>query len=323
MSLLKLRLSMLGTLAFIIAVSTLFFTVILSLLGALNIIALAFFVILFNIVQWLFAPHLINALYRAREVSEPDNPKLYGMVEGLSRRIGLKMPKVMIANIPIPNAFAYGSPITGTRVAVTNGLLKELEEEEVEAVIGHELGHLKHRDVQIMMFASVLPAIFYFIGYSMMLSARFGGGRQRQGGGAAPILIGVACMAIYWVLTLFVLGLSRLREYYADRRSAATVDDGARKLSEALAKIVASTGRLRSQYRRVGSLNSFKALFINDPDRAEKDEVEIAGTRMFRADQQLVQEILSRKITTVDRVLELLSTHPNIVKRLQALQRLA
>jgi len=314
---------MLGTLAFIIAVSTLFFTVILSLLGALNIIALAFFVIVFNIVQWLFAPHLINALYRAREVSESDNPKLYGMVEGLSRRIGLKMPKVMIANIPIPNAFAYGSPIAGTRVAVTNGLLKELEEEEVEAVIGHELGHLKHRDVQIMMFASVLPAIFYFIGYSMMLSARFGGGRQREGGGAAPILIGIASMAIYWILTLFVLGLSRLREYYADQRSATTVDDGARKLSEALAKIVASTGRFRSQHREVGSLNSFKALFINDPDRAEKDEVEIAGARMFRADQQLVQEILSRKITTVDRMLELLSTHPNIVKRLQALQRLA
>jgi len=157
----------------------------------------------------------------------------------------------------------------------------------------------------------------------MMLSARFGGGRQRDEGGASPILIGIACMAIYWVLTLFVLGLSRLREYYADQRSAATVDDGARKLSEALAKIVASTGRFRSQHREVGSLNSFKALFISDPDRANRDEVELAGTRMFSTDQQLVQEILSRKITTVDRVLELLSTHPNIVKRLQALQRLA
>lgn len=322
-SLLKLRLSMLGTLAVIISFSTLFFTVILSWLGASNIIAIAFFVILFNIAQWLFAPHLINALYRAREVSEPENPKLYGMVKGLSQKIGLKMPRLMIANIPIPNAFAYGSPIAGTRVAVTTGLLKELEDEEVEAVIGHELGHLKHKDVQIMMFASVLPAIFYFIGYSMMLSAWFGGGRQREGGGGAPILIGIACMAIYWVLTLFVLGLSRLREYYADQRSAATVEEGARKLSEALVKIVASTGRFRSQHREVKSLGSFKALFISDPDRANKDEVEIAGTRMFRADQQLVQEILSRKVTTADRVLELLSTHPNIVKRLKALQRLA
>lgn len=315
---------MLGTLAVIISFSTLFFTVILTWLGAANILVIVSFVILINIVQWLFAPNLINALYRAREVSESENPKLYDMVNGLSQKIGLKMPKLMIANIPIPNAFAYGSPIAGTRVAVTTGLLKELEEEEVEAVIGHELGHLKHKDVQIMMFASVLPAIFYFIGYSMMLSGWFGGGRQREGGaGATPILIGIACMTIYWVLTLFVLGLSRLREYYADQRSATTVEDGTRKLSEALVKIVTSTGRLRSQYRRVGSLNSFKALFINDPDRAERDEVEIAGTRMFRPDQQLVQEILSRKITTVDRLLELLSTHPNIVKRLQALKKLA
>jgi len=322
MSSLKLRLSMIGTLAFIIAVSTLFFTVILSLLGALNIIALASFVILFNILQWLFAPHLINALYKAREVSKSDNPKLYGMVERLSRKIGLKMPRVMIANIPIPNAFAYGSPIAGNRVAVTTGLMKELEDEEVEAVVGHELGHLKHRDVQIMMFASVLPAIFYFIGYSMMLSAWFGGGRQRQGGGAAPIIVGLACMAIYWMLTLFVLGLSRLREYYADQRSAMSVEEGARKLSEALAKIVASTGRMKRHHREVGGLNGFKTLFIDDPDRAERDEIQIAGTRMFRADRQLVQEILSRKVTMLDRALELLSTHPNIVKRLTALQKL-
>jgi len=322
MSLLKLRLSMVGTLAFIIAVTTLFFTIILSLLGGLNILALAFLVVLFNIVQWLFAPHLIDALHKTREVSKSDSPKLYGAVEKLSRKIGMKMPKIMIANIPIPNAFAYGSPIAGNRVAVTTGLMKELEDEEVEAVVGHELGHLKHRDVQIMMFASVLPAIFYFIGYSMMLSAWFGRERQRQGGGAAPIIIGLVCMAIYWILTLFVLGLSRLREYYADQRSAMNVEDGARKLSEALAKIVASTGRMKRSRREVGSLNSFKTLFIDDPDRAERDEIEIAERGMLRVDQQLVREILSREVTMLDRVLELLSTHPNIVKRLTALQKL-
>lgn len=313
---------MLGTLAIIIAFSTLFFTVILSLLGALDIIALAFFVILFNIAQWLFAPYLINALYRVKKVSEQDAPSLYGMVEELSRKMELKMPKVMMANIPIPNAFAYGSPIAGTSIAVTSGLMNALKADEIEAVIGHELGHLKHKDVQIMMLASVLPAIFYYIGQSMMFSAWFGGGRQREEGGAAPILIGIASMTIYWILTLFVLGLSRLREYYADQNSAATVEDGARKLSGALAKIVASTGRLRSQHREMRGLNSFKALFINDPDRANKDEIEIVGATMFKTDQQLVQEILSRKVTMVDRVLELMSTHPNIVKRIQALQKL-
>jgi len=313
---------MVGTLAVLIGLSTLFFTIILTWLKVYNLFAILSFVILFNIAQWLIAPYLIDALYSVRAVSRSEQPRLHSIVERLSQKIGLKMPRVMIANIPMPNAFAYGSPIAGIRVAVTSGLLNELEEEEVEAVLGHELGHLKHRDVQIMMFASVLPAIFYYIGYSMMLSAWFGGDRRREGGGAAPILIGIACMAIYWILTLFVLYLSRLREYYADRLSATNVEDGPRKLSEALAKIVSSTGRMRHYHRETSSFNSFKALFIEDPDRAEKDELELAGARRFKTDERLVQEILSKKVTTIDRVLEVLSTHPNIMKRLIALQSL-
>ncbi len=153
----------------------------------------------------------------------------------------------MIADMPLPNTFAYGSPIAGSRVAVTTGLLKELEDEEVEAVLGHELGHLKHRDVQVMMFASVLPAIFYFVGYSFLTSSMYGGSNKDEGGASA--LIGIASIAIYWVLTLFVLGLSRLREYYADQESARTVDDGSRKLSEALAKISNSSYKLRMSRR--------------------------------------------------------------------------
>jgi len=117
--------------------------------------------------------------------------------------------------------------------------------------------------------------------------------------------------------------LSRMREYYADRTSATSVEDGSRKLSEALAKIVASTGRIKTRHVGAGSSNSFKALFISDPDRAESDQVAIAASRMFGTDQQLVEEMLSRKITALDRVLEVFSTHPNIVKRLQALRQLA
>ena len=324
MNLLKLRLSMIGTLVLLIAVSTLFFAVILSLLGSISILSMLFFVILFNVAQWLFAPYIIGAMYRAKEVSRSDNPELHSIVERLSQKLGLNMPKVMLASIPIPNAFAYGSPIAGNRIAVTAGLMESLETEEVEAVLGHELGHLKHRDVQIMMFASVLPAVFYYLGYSMMMSSWYGGGRQREdGGGAAPLLIGIVSMAIYWILTLFVLRLSRLREYYADATSASIVEDGPRKLSEALAKIVASTGKLKRYRSGTGNLNAFKALFIEDPDSAERDQMAMANTRMFKTDQQLVQEIISRRIHTADRLIELLSTHPNIVKRLQALQSLS
>jgi len=320
MSLWKLRFSILGTLAVIIGLSTLFFTVILSLAGV-NLMILPFIVVVFNVIQWLIAPYLIDAMYRVKEVSKSENPKLHGMVERLSKKSNIKMPKVMIANIPVPNAFAYGSPIAGSRVAVTTELLKTLEEEEVEAVVGHELGHLRHRDVQVMMFVSILPAIFYFIGYSMLLSSMFRRRDERGGGGAA--IIGIASIFLYWILTMFTLYLSRLREYFADRHSASIVEEGPRKLSEGLAKIVNSTSRMKRGRRDASSFNSFKALFISDPDRAESDMASIAQVGAPTTDQKLVEDVLRRKVTSFDRVMELFSTHPNIVKRLKALQELA
>lgn len=316
---------MIGTVAVIIAASTLAFSVITTLMGTFNLFTLGLLVVGFNLLQWLFAPRLIDALYKVREVTKADSPKLYGTVETLSRKSGLKMPRVMLANIPMPNAFAYGSPMYGTRVAVTKGALDVLEEEEVEAVVGHELGHLRHRDVQIMMFASVLPAIFYFIGYSMMMSAWFGGGRNRQEGGAFPVLIGMASMAIYWILSLLVLRLSRLREYYADQHAVTVVEDGPRKLSEALAKIVTVSAKSKRQHAETAmtGVSSFKTLFIDDPDRAESDAAEIARRATAATDRDLVRNLVSKRVTTLDRLLELFSSHPNMVKRLNALQRLA
>ena len=320
MNIWKLRMSMFGTLATIIGLSTLVFTIILSLLGSFDLITLGVLVVAFNIFQWLISPYIIDALYGARELSESENPKLHEVVENLSRKSQMKKPKLMLAQIPIPNAFAYGSPIAGNRVAVTSGLLKTLEGEEVEAVIGHELGHLKHRDVQIMMFVSLLPALLYYIGYSFMLSSMYGGTKKNQGGGAA--LLGIGFMAFSWILNMFILYLSRLREYYADSHSALMVEDGPRKLSEGLAKIVHTTRNMRRVRREKQNLNAFKALFIADPDLADTDSVAISSMKTM-GDQKLVQEILSQKLTTIDRVIEVFSTHPNIVKRLKALQELS
>jgi len=318
-SLLKLRASMVGTLAIIIGLSTLFFTVVLSLTGTFNITWLIVFVVGFNILQWLISPYLIGAIYRVRPISQSENPELHAKVEQLSQKSGIKTPKLMLARIPIPNAFAYGSPITGKRVAVTEGLMKTLESEEVEAVLGHELGHLKHRDVQVMMFVSILPAIFYYIGYSFMLSSMFGRSRDNSAGAAA--IIGLVSLFLYWILTLFTLYLSRLREYFADRHSASIVEDGPRKLSEGLAKIVYESGRVKKRIPKAAQLSSFKALFISDPDRAAADTKAMA--QYGASDRKLVEDVLQRKVTGVDRFLELFSSHPNIVKRLKALQRLS
>jgi heat shock protein HtpX len=309
---------MLGTLAIIIGLSTLFFTAVLWWIGV-DLILMPIFVIAFSFIQWLIAPYLIDAMYRVREVSQSEKPKLHKMIENLSQKSGIKKPRVMVANMPIPNAFAYGSPIAGTRVAVTSELLNTLDEEEVEAVVGHELGHLKHRDVQVMMFVSILPAIFSYLGYSMLWSS-YRGRDDRGSGGAAAIA--ALSMLMYFVLTLFTLHLSRLREYFADRHSASIVDEGPRKLSEGLAKIVDYTRRVKQTRRNVGTAGSFKALFISDPDRAELDSAAISRVVGIRSDQRLVEDILRKDVTAADRFAELFSTHPNIVKRLKALQEL-
>ena len=309
---------MAGTLGLIIGLSTLFFAVVLSLTGYFDFLTLGILVGGMNVVQWLISPYLINALYRAKEIPQTEQPRLHEIVNNLSRKSGIKKPKLMLAQIPLPNAFAYGSPIAGTRVAVTAGLLTTLDEGEVEAVLGHELGHLKHRDVQVMMFVSILPAIAYFIGYSMMISSAFSRGRNQND--MSPIL-GIAFMAFSWIMNLFILSLSRQREYYADRHSASTVENGSQKLSTGLAKIVSATKNMRGARKETKNLGAFKALFIADPDRAEIDSAQLSSTRSIDS-QKMVAEILSKKLTTGERILEIFSTHPNIIKRLRALKQL-
>lgn len=314
----RLRLSMVGTIAIITAVSTLGFALVMSLFGAFNLVFLVVLVAAFNIAQWLLAPYLVNALYGVRQLKEGEHPELRRTVEELSKRSGIKTPTLMISNIPIPNAFAYGSPLTGNRVAVTRGLLRELEPEEVEAVVGHELGHLRHRDVQVMMFVSFLPSLFYMLARSMIYSGYYRGRDRRDSGGLA--LVGSVSMIVYFLLLMFTLSLSRLREYFADQHSASVVDDGARKLSEALAKISSSTWRIQKASRQGVALSGFKTLFIADPDRAGQDTADLFQVRHGGPDEELVRSILRRKVTWFDSFTEMFSTHPNIVKRLRALK---
>jgi heat shock protein HtpX len=326
----KLRFSMVGTLALIFGLSTLVFTVVLTLAGiSLSLMTIGLLVVVFNIAQWLFSPYLVGAIYKAKEMDPKENPELHQLVEQLSLKSKIKAPKLMLAQIPMPNAFAYGSPLTGNRVAVTQGLLKSLDKGEVEAVIGHELGHLKHRDVQVMMVASFLPALFYYIGYSLMLSGMFGDSRSRSNEGNTAI-IGIAFMAFSWVLTLFTLYLSRLREYYADSHSVSIVDNGAEKLSTGLVTIIEESknqnrfrrARAQSRGEEQKSNTSFKALFISDPDRSEVDAEEL-HTNSFTNKKDLVKDVLSRELTGADKFAEIMSTHPNIIKRLRALQEQA
>ena len=311
---------MVATLAIIFGLSTLVFAVLLSFAGVFNFLTLGILVVIINIAQWLLSPYIVDLFYKVKPLPENENLQLHQTVNELSRKSGISKPKLMISKIPLPNAFAYGSPLTGNRVAVTEGLLKSLNDGEVEAVIGHELGHLKHRDVQTMMVVSFLPALFYYIGFSLMWS---GGSRNRNDSGQAA-LFGIAFMAFSWVLNLFILYLSRIREYYADRHSVTVVENGAQKLSTGLARIVHTThsvtrGQKQTRQEKQ-NLNAFKALFIADPDKAASDSAALTAEA---SGQSLVSELLAKEPTLTDKIIEALSTHPNIIKRLRALQELS
>ena len=315
MNIWKLRLTILGTLTAIIGLSTLVLAVILNAIGAYSLTTLIPIVLIFNVLQWLMAPHMIDAFYRVHKASESELPSIHKVVNELSQKCGISKPTLMIADMPIANAFAYGSPLTGNKIAVTTGLLKTLNTDEVEAVVGHEFGHIKHRDVQAMMFISVLPSIFYYLAYSSM----FAGRTNNKEKGSDLAIIGTLSMFAYFALTLLSLYFSRLREYYADQFSVANVENGSTKLSEALAGIVHSTNRT-SRVMKVQAFGQFKALFISDPIRAESGDATMNQMGYSTSNKQLVDELLAKGVTPVDSLLEVFSTHPNIVKRLRALQ---
>src|SRR4030042_5407485 len=156
----KLRFSMVATLAAIFGLTTLVFSAVLLYVGYFNLLTVGVLVVVLNVGQWLLSPYLVGAIYRVKEMKTDENPKLHQMVTDLSKKSGISTPKLMLSRMPMPNAFAYGSPLSGSRVAVTEGLIKHLDGGEVEAVIGHELGHLKHSAVQKMMVVSFLPPLF-------------------------------------------------------------------------------------------------------------------------------------------------------------------
>ncbi len=265
------------------------------------------------ILQWLFSPYLINAYYHTRPPATPMEYRLQEMASRLARASGVSEPKLVIAESSVPNAFAYGSPLTGNYVAVTRGLLRILRVDEVEAVIGHEVGHLKHRDVSWILALSIVPLAVYFLGRMLVYAGLLGGGDRREQG--SPLLlaaIGAALIAASILFRFLIAHFNRLREYYADAHSA-LVTGRPRSLQRALAKIyyaMHSDPRVEAEAQKA-SLAS--ALFIVAP------LVEASGGYLI--DPDTLVERLKREEESP--LAELFSTHPPISKRLRFLDRLA
>ncbi|MDG7046495.1 MAG: M48 family metalloprotease [Nitrososphaerota archaeon] len=313
-SMVKFRLSMLISLALIIGATTLILLIVLTLMGVESILLLGLLVVGINVLEWLFAPKLIDRMYKTRELGPGDPVEIKEIVAKIASKANISQPKLVIAETDLPNAFAYGSPLTGNKVAVTKGLISILNYDEIEAVLGHELGHLKHRDVQMMMIVSMLPAVLYFISFSLFFSSM---SSSRQNNGLIA-LIGILSFIGYIIINLLVLGYNRMRESYADRHSVSVVDNGARKLSSALAKIYTYSARMgnRNRAKKGPNVNSsFRGLFIIDPSSVNVEDLKALNG------EELIQSIVNRKLSLTDRLMEIMSTHPNIIKRIRTLER--
>jgi heat shock protein HtpX len=176
-----------------------------------------------NFVSYFFSDKIALAMYRAQPVTPQEAPRLYGIVERLVQKAGLPMPKVFVIPSPSPNAFATGRNPKHAAVAATQGILELLNDEELEGVIAHELGHVRNRDILISSVAATIAGAITFFARMAAWGAMFGGyggrdDRDRGGGGLIGSLVLIIVAPIAAMLIQFAI--SRSREYAADAAGA-------------------------------------------------------------------------------------------------------
>ncbi len=186
------------------------------------------------------------AVNGAKQIQKSDNPRLWRTVENLAITDGLPMPKVYIMNDPAPNAFATGRDPRHSSVCVTSGLLAMMNDQELQGVLAHELGHVKNYDIRVSMIAFALTAIISLLADIMIRLAFFGGGDRNEDNQVFFILGIVAAILAPIVATLIQLAVTRQREYLADATGALTTryPEG---LASALQKIKQSGSVARRQ----------------------------------------------------------------------------
>lgn len=238
-----------------------------------------------NFVSYWFSDKIVLALYRARPVDESQTPELFGIVQGLAQRMRIPMPRLYVIPTDSPNAFATGRNPQHAAVAVTEGILRLLNREELEGVLAHELSHVSNRDILISSVAATLAGAIMMIARIAQFSMWFGGGRDDDRGGNPIGLLFMAILAPIAAM-LIQLAISRSREYAADETGARIVGHGS-GLASALEKLQYASKRM--------------------PLRADPSTAHLFIVKPF----------------TGSALLELFSTHPPLEKRIERLRRTA
>jgi heat shock protein HtpX len=270
-------------------------------------------------VQYMIGPKIVEWSMKVHYVTEKDEPELYKMVSEIAEKANLKMPKVGISELQMPNAFAFGRWKGDARVCVTRGIMNLLSDDEMKAVLGHEITHVTNRDVTIITMLSVIPMICWWLARGAFFSSS---DREK---GSSMALVGVFAFVLYFVTNLLVLYASRIREYSADKGSV-KLGNRPDHLASALYKLV--YGNAKANPSEVKQAQGYRAFFVSDPSTASNDfsdlkslDKDMSGT----IDSNELESIRNKKVKVgrMAGVMEILSTHPNMLKRIQELSRLS
>ena len=236
-----------------------------------------------NFFSYWFSDRMVLSMYNAQEVDRQSAPELYGLVEKLAGRAGLPMPRVYIINEDAPNAFATGRNPSNAAVAVTTGLMRALDYNEISGVLGHELAHVKHRDILISTIAATMATVISYAASIAQWAAIFGSGRSSDDDNNGGI-IGLIATAIIAPIAaaLIQMAISRSREYSADE-GGAEICGNPNYLAAALEKIeyyavhgaplpeaTPATAHMCIINPLTGRDISFKSLFSTHPDTQER-----------------------------------------------------
>lgn len=285
--------------------------------------------LLFILVQWAVSPWIVRRAVRGRRaVTAQTNPWLYQTVQELAQQAGIRGPRrIWTDDDPSPNAFVFGRTVASSELVVTRGLLERLNQAEIRAVLAHEIGHLRHKDVVIMTLVSAVPILAYVIARAGFELLSHGNSRDKDAGKAMLIaaLVAIISYLIYLVTQLLVLYLSRTREYYADAYGGAATGDP-RMLSSALSKIAYGL----SLAGRDEEPSGLRAFMIGDPVRAAADyrklEEKFASFDLDRDgtldDNELRKAAEAERRGHWRRANELFDTHPPTYFRILMLEQL-
>jgi heat shock protein HtpX len=303
----------------------LFIIAVLLLLGVpwpLNILIALIATIFFVLLQIAVSSAVVRWSTKTKILQPGENEFLEKMVQRLTKEAEIPMPKLGIVENPTPNAFVFGISQAGSTLVVHRGLLEQLNKEEIEAVICHEIGHIKNRDCMYMTILSVIPLISY-MGMYLLYAGR--GGRSREGG--ALIIIALLSMLVYFITSLMIKKVSRIREFYADAYSG-FLTNNPHGLSSALTKITYGLSLAPPDKKESNAARSF---YIGDVQNAHKEmetisknasKYDLDGDGVIDENELELAMADESRWSAWDKMGSMFATHPPTFKRILALKEM-